>query len=265
MTNTDPKENTSSLMEHLEELRDRLKKCAISVIVAFIIAYFFSEELFYILVKPLKILIPDRKLIFTGLLDMFFTYLKISLAAGLVGSSPYIFYQFWKFVAPGLYKHEQRLMLPFVFTSTLLFISGALFGYFIIFPFGFAFFIGFENEIVQALPSVKEYFSLSLLLLIVFGVVFELPVILFFLAKLGMITPQFLKKNRKYAILLAFIVAALLTPPDLFTQFAMAIPLIILYEISIFAIKFARPVKKDDENKEEENTETKDTEKKKDK
>ena len=308
---TDPKENTLSLMEHLEELRDRLKKSVISVIVAFIIAYFFAEELFNILAKPLKakmmpkaqmlgermaeikelkdqilesqtvdvkvqemlekvqemlgkiLEVLEPKMIFTALPDMFFTYLKISFAAGLVGASPYIFYQFWKFVAPGLYKHEQRLMLPFVITATLLFVGGALFGYFIVFPFGFEFFLGFSSNTAQALPSVREYFTLCLLLLIAFGIIFELPVVLFFLAKLGFITPAFLKKNRKYAILLAFIVATLLTPPDLFTQFAMAIPLIILYEISIFAIVFAKPPKKEEKEQDddEETAEIKGSEK----
>ena len=254
---TDPKENTLSLMEHLEELRERLRKSAISVLVVFIIAYFFSEELFFILVKPLKAQMPEEgKLIFTNLPEMFFTYLKISFVAGLVGASPYIFYQFWKFIAPGLYKHEQRLMLPFVFISTFLFVGGALFGYFVVFPFGFNFFLGFSNDVVQALPSVREYFSLSLMLLMAFGAIFELPVILFFLAKMGLVTPKFLREKRKYAMVLAFITGAVLTPPDVFTQCLMAIPLIVLYEVGILAAKFAKPAKKNDE--EEESTETED-------
>ena len=257
---TDPKENTLSLMEHLEELRDRLKRSVISIIAVFIIAFCFAERLFNILAKPLKDQMPEGgKLIFTGLPEMFFTYLKISFVAGLVGASPYIFYQFWKFVAPGLYKHEQRLMLPFVFTSTFLFVGGALFGYFIVFPFGFNFFLGFSSDTVQALPSVREYFSLSLMLLIAFGAIFELPIILFFLAKLGLVTPKFLREKRKYAIALAFVIGAILTPPDVFTQFLMAIPMIILYEISIFAAKFARPAKKK-EGEEGEEEETSDME-----
>ena len=245
---TDAKEHSLPLMGHLEELRDRLKKSAISIIIGFLIAYYFSEELFYILAMPLKAKMPEEgRLIFTNLPEMFFTYLKISFVAGLMIASPYIFLQLWKFIAPGLYKHEQQLMLPFVFVSTFLFIAGALFGYFVVFPFGFEFFLNFSNNLVQALPSVREYFSLALMLLVVFGAIFELPVILFFLAKLGIITPKFLKEKRKYAIVLAFIIGAILTPPDVFTQILMAIPLIILYEISIFATRFARPIKKEKE------------------
>ncbi len=244
MENPDDKQ---PFLTHLEELRRRLIYCAIAVGVGFAIAYIFSEQLFQILVTPLKEVMPEgEQLIFTNLPEMFLTYLKVAFIAGLLGAAPVIFYQLWMFVAPGLYQHEKRLMIPFVLFSTLLFVGGALFGYFVVFPFGFKFFMGFSNEFVRALPSVKQYFSFSIKLLFAFGIIFELPVVAFFLAKMGLVTPQFLRKQRKYAILLTFVIAAILTPPDVITQLMMAGPLIVLYEISIFVSKMAR-VKKVEE------------------
>ncbi len=244
MENPDDKQ---PFLTHLEELRRRLIYCAIAVGVGFAIAYIFSEQLFQILVTPLKEVMPEgEQLIFTNLPEMFLTYLKVAFIAGLLGAAPVIFYQLWMFVAPGLYQHEKRLMIPFVLFSTLLFVGGALFGYFVVFPFGFKFFMGFSNEFVRALPSVKQYFSFSIKLLFAFGIIFELPVVAFFLAKMGLVTPQFLRKQRKYAILLTFVIAAILTPPDVITQLMMAGPLIVLYEISIFVSRMAR-VKKVEE------------------
>jgi len=235
---------------HLEELRRRLIGCAIAVGIGFVICYFFSERLFQVLVEPLKAAMSeDDHLIFTGLPEMFITYLKVALVGGILLAAPFLFYEMWMFVAPGLYRHEKKLAVPFVVFSTILFIGGALFGYFVVFPFGFKFFIGFSNEYVKALPSVQQYFGFALKLLFAFGMVFELPVIIFFLTKLGLVTPEFLKKNRKYAILLTFIAAAILTPPDVITQLMMAGPLIALYEIGILVARFARKtqVEEDDE------------------
>ncbi|OPX39554.1 MAG: twin arginine-targeting protein translocase TatC [Desulfobacteraceae bacterium 4484_190.1] len=229
------------LMNHLEELRKRLVSCAIAIGIGFVVTYFFSDRLFQLLVEPLKAVMPEGDhLIFTNLPEMFFTYLKVSFIAGIMVSSPVIFYQIWLFIAPGLYPREQKLLIPFVISSTFLFIGGALFGYFIVFPFGFKFFIGFSNEYVKALPSVKEYFSFSLKLLFAFGVVFELPVIIFFLTKIGLVTTAMLRQKRKYAILSAFVLSAILTPPDVITQCMMAGPLIILYEVGIITSLFAR-------------------------
>jgi len=229
------------LMNHLEELRKRLVSCTIAIGIGFVVTYFFSDRLFQLLVEPLKAVMPEGDhLIFTNLPEMFFTYLKVSFIAGIMVSSPVIFYQIWLFIAPGLYPREQKLLIPFVISSTFLFIGGALFGYFIVFPFGFKFFIGFSNEYVKALPSVKEYFSFSLKLLFAFGVVFELPVIIFFLTKIGLVTTAMLRQKRKYAILSAFVLSAILTPPDVITQCMMAGPLIILYEVGIITSLFAR-------------------------
>jgi sec-independent protein translocase protein TatC len=137
------------------------------------------------------------------------------------------------FVAPGLYDKEKRLMLPIVFLSTIFFVGGAFFGYFIVFPYGFKFFLGFASDTIKPLPSMREYLSFASKLLLAFGLVFELPLIITFLAKLGMVSVGFLKKNRKYALLLFFVGAAILTPPDVVTQIMMALPLMVLYEISI--------------------------------
>jgi sec-independent protein translocase protein TatC len=160
-----------------------------------------------------------------------------------MAAAPLIFYELWMFIAPGLYRKEKKMAIPFVISSTILFVGGALFGYFVVFPFGFKFFIGFSNEYVKALPSVKQYFSFSMKLLFAFGVVFELPVIIFFLSKMGIVTPQFLRQKRKYAILLTFVLAAILTPPDVITQCMMAGPLIVLYEIGILVSRVAQKKK----------------------
>ena len=228
-------------MAHLEELRRRLVACAIAVGVGFVVSYAFSERLFQALIMPLKAVMPEgERLIFTNLPEMFFTYIKVAFLSGILVVAPFIFYQLWMFVAPGLYQREKRYVIPFVVSSTVLFVGGSLFGYFVVFPFGFKFFIGFSNEYVKALPSVKEYFSFAIKLLFAFGIVFELPVVIFFLTKMGIVTPEALRRKRKYAILLAFIVGAILTPPDVITQCMMAVPLIVLYEIGIWVSVMAR-------------------------
>ncbi len=162
---------------------------------------------------------------------------------------PIIFYQFWVFVAPGLYHKEKRLMVPIVFLSTLFFVGGSFFGYFIVFPYGFKFFLGFASETIRPLPSMREYLSFASKLLLAFGVVFELPLVITFLAKLGMVSVSFLKKNRKYALLLFFVGAAILTPPDVVTQIMMAVPLMVLYEISIIGARiFGKKTPEKDDN-----------------
>ncbi len=223
---------------HLEELRRRLIICFISVGIGFAGGYLFKKRLFEILMNPLvKVMKPGQNLVFTGLPEAFFTYLKVSLLTGILIASPVIIYQFWLFVAPGLYDREKRLLIPIVLLSTVFFVGGALFGYFIVFPYGFEFFLGFATEIIQPLPSMKEYMSFSSKLLIAFGLVFELPLVITFLAKLGIVSVDFLKKNRKYALLCFFVGSAILTPPDVVTQVMMALPLMVLYEISILGAR----------------------------
>ena len=223
---------------HLEELRKRLIVCFVAVGVGFVAAYGFKEKLFQILTRPLISVMNTRdNLIFTGLPEAFFTYLKVAFLAGLMLAAPVIIYQFWMFVAPGLYDKEKRHLIPIVFLSSVFFLGGALFGYFIVFPFGFKFFLGFATDTIRPLPSMKEYLAFSAKLLLAFGLVFELPLVITFLAKLGIVSVDFLKKNRKYALLLFFVFAAILTPPDVVTQIMMALPLMILYEISIIGAK----------------------------
>jgi sec-independent protein translocase protein TatC len=168
---------------------------------------------------------------------MFIAYIKVALIGGIILAVPVIFYELWMFVAPALYQKEKRYLVPFVLFSTILFVMGALFGYFIVFPYGFKFFLGFATENIQALPSVKQYFSFAIRLLLAFGLVFEMPVAVLFLTKIGLVTPEAMKKYRKFAILGSFIIAAILTPPDVATQLMMAGPIIILYELSIYISK----------------------------
>ncbi|NTV15136.1 MAG: twin-arginine translocase subunit TatC [Desulfobulbaceae bacterium] len=167
-----------------------------------------------------------------------FFYLKLAVVCGALLGSPVILLQVWRFVAPGLYRHEKKALVVFTVISTFCFLGGGLFGYLVVFPSAFRFLAGYSNDYLYALPTVSEYFSLSLRLLLAFGVIFELPVLMVFLAKLGIVNVHFLSKHRRYAILIAFIVAAILTPtPDVVNQLMMATPLIVLYEVGIIAVR----------------------------
>jgi len=170
--------------------------------------------------------------------EAFFSHIKISIVAGLFLVSPYVFAQIWGFIAPGLYSHERKWMIPMAMISAIFFTSGALFGYFVVFPFGFEFFASFSTGGIQFTPKLNEYLSFCLKLLFAFGFVFELPLFIFFLARMGMVSSTGLRKKRKYAILIGFVLAAVLTPPDPFTQCLMAGPLIILYELGIWVAYF---------------------------
>jgi sec-independent protein translocase protein TatC len=230
---------------HLTELRKRLIISFVAVGVGFAVAYAFSSEIFEWLVKPLiRVLPPGDKLVFTALPEAFFIYLKVSLIAGIVLASPMIFYQLWMFVAPGLYQKEKRLVLPFVVISSLLFAGGALFGYYVVFPTAFRFLVGFSTENIRALPALQQYLTLCLKLLLGFGLIFEFPVLAYFLGRVGIINSRLMAKNRRIAILLIFVVAAILTPPDVVSQILLAVPLYLLYEISILVVKFSGRKKK---------------------
>ena len=233
-------EEKSPFTEHLGELRDRLVRSFIAVGVGFVTAYFFKEKLFELLTAPLVQAMAESgnaKLIFTGLPEAFFTYLKVSLLAGIVVATPVLFYEFWMFVSPGLYRDEKKYLMPIVFLSIFFFVVGASFGYFIVFPYGFRFFLSFATDTIYAMPSMKEYLSFASKMLLAFGFVFELPLVLTFMARMGMVSVDFLKKNRKYALLIFFVGAALITPPDVVTQIMMALPLMVLYEISIIGAR----------------------------
>jgi sec-independent protein translocase protein TatC len=238
-------------LSHLEELRNRLIKSFIAIGIAAVAAYAFSEQIFNFLTSPLMAALPEgEKMIVTSPTETIFTYIKIALITGLLVSSPYVFLQIWKFIAPGLYQNEKKYVVPFVLISTLLFVGGTAFGYIMVLPLGFKVLISMTPDNVDAAIKVKEYFSLATKMLLGIGMGFEMPIIIFFLTKVGILNIAFLKKNRKYAILLAFIAAAIFTPPDPVTQCIMAGPMIILFEIGIFFARFAEKKKKEKEEAE---------------
>ncbi len=242
MPDIDNTNATMPFLKHLEELRQRIVKCFIAIGVGFGISYFFKERILEWLMIPLLRSLPEgqmQKLIYTAPHEAFFTYLKVSFLAGVGLAVPVILYQLWCFIAPGLYAEEKRYILPIVLFSTLFFVGGALFGYFFVFPTGFEFFTSFANEYIAPLITTKEYLSFIIRLLLGFGLVFELPIFAYFLAKMGLISSSFLKKQRRYAVVLVFIVAAALTPgPDVFSQIMMAAPMLVLYELSVWITHF---------------------------
>ncbi|VVS93110.1 twin-arginine translocase subunit TatC [Desulfoluna spongiiphila] len=248
--------------DHLEELRTRLIRCFIAIAIGAAAAYAFKEVIFNLLTRPLIEVLPEGDaIIFTGLPEAFFTYLKVSLLAGLLLASPVIIFEIWMFIAPGLYKREKWVMGPAVLLSVLFFTGGALFGYYFVFPFGFKFFLGFASESLRALPTMKEYLSFASKLLMAFGLAFELPIFITILAVLGLVTPAFLRKNRKYAVVFFFIFGAILTPPDVVTQILLATPMILLYELSIFgAMAFGRRPLGATDDEDEEKDENQDAE-----
>lgn len=236
-----PSEEPMSLLEHLNELRHRLTRVVILVVLGFFACYSVSEPLYAWLSEPLKATLPaGSKLIFTAPQGAFFVYLKTSLVASIFLTCPFTFYQIWSFIAPGLYKEEKQAVMPLAFFSAFFFVSGASFCYYLVFPVAFQFFMGFATDVIVPMISVEEYLSFALKLLIAFGLVFEMPLFAYFLARMGLLTPEMMRRQRKYAVLVIFIVAAVLTPPDVFSQTLMACPMLVLYEVSIFVAQAAR-------------------------
>ena len=253
--NTDKK---IPLTAHLEELKKRLIRILIVVGVGLCVCYFFRDWSFKIITKPLIDVLPEAgSIIFTGLTEAFFVHLKIAFYASLLLTSPYTFYQIWKFISPGLYAKEKRHIIPFVISATLLFVGGVVFGYFVVLPPAFGFFVSFATDTLQPMLSFREYLTLALRFLLAFGISFELPVFIYFLARIGVVNAPMLRRNRRYAILIIFIAAALLTPsPDALSQILMAGPLIVLYEISIVLAKIAGRKRAKPADTEEEETPT---------
>jgi sec-independent protein translocase protein TatC len=233
-------EREMTLFEHLNDLRKCLVRSVISVGVGFCICYAWSKPIFRFLMEPvIAVLPPKSTFIYTSLPEGFFTYMKVALVAGVFLAAPYIFYQIWKFVAPGLYEEERKWLIPIGGASGLFFTSGAAFGYYIVFPWAFEFFMTYADEFITPMPSLNDYLSLSLTLLFAFGIIFELPLFIFFLARLGIVNSTQLRKVRRWAILASFIVAAIVTPtPDAIGQCLMAGPLIVLYEVGIWVAYF---------------------------
>jgi len=240
-------EKKSSFVEHLTELRSRLIRSVIYLFIFFIICYFFAQEIYSFLITPYAEAVKDdsvnRRMIFTALHETFITYLKVAFFAAMFVSSPIILTQIWKFVAPGLYKNEKKALLPYLIATPTLFLFGGMLVYYLIMPLAIKFFLTFETSAqisilpIQLEAKVNEYLSLIMRLIFAFGISFQLPVLLSLLARVGFIDSDYLKKRRKYVIVIIFAVAAILTPPDPITQIGLGIPLLILYELSILSVK----------------------------
>jgi sec-independent protein translocase protein TatC len=249
MQTDESEEDKMPFTSHLEELKSRLMRILVVVGIGFGVCYLFKDWSFKVITKPLVDAMPAQSsLIFTGLPEAFFIHMKIAFFVSLFLTAPFTLFQLWRFISPGLYKNERRMVVPFVFFSTVLFVGGVLFGYFIALPPAFSFFVSFSTDFLKPMISFREYLNLTLKFLLAFGICFEMPVFIFFLAKMGIVNSKMLSKQRRYAILLIFIVAAILTPsPDALSQILMAIPLMALYEVSIFVAKFAKRLKPEPE------------------
>jgi len=242
----DEQNKESSFVGHLTELRSRLVKSIIYLFIFFIVCYYFSDNIYSFLVAPYADAVKDddisRRMIFTALHETFITYLKVAFFAAMFIASPIFLTQIWKFVAPGLYKNERKALLPYLIATPTLFLLGGMLVYYLIMPLAIKFFLSFETPAqINSLPiqleaKVNEYLSLIMRLIFAFGISFQLPVLLSLLARVGFIDSKYLRKRRKYVIVIIFAVAAVLTPPDPITQIGLGIPLLILYELSILSV-----------------------------
>ena len=240
--------NSNSFTSHFVELRSRLLKAIIFIFFIFIISYIFAEQIYNFLVEPYANAVKDddnsRRLIFTDLHETFIAYLKVAFFAAIFFGSPVLLIQIYKFIAPGLYKNEKKALLPYLIFTTILFLFGGLLVYYLIMPLAIKFFLSFESIgtntslPIQLEAKVNEYLSLIMRLIFAFGISFQLPILLNLLAKIGVVNSTYLKKTRRYVIVIIFTAAAILTPPDPITQIGLAIPLLLLYELSILTVKF---------------------------
>ena len=236
----------TGFISHLTELRQRLINSLIFLVILFVCCYIFSDHIYGFLVEPYANAVKDdgteRRLIFTALQETFLTYLKVSFFAAFFATSPFILIQIWKFIAPGLYKHEKKAIMPYLILTPILFLLGGMLVYYLIMPLAIKFFLSFEsvglntNLPIQLEAKVNEYLSLVMKLIFAFGLSFQLPIVLSLLARIGLIDAKFLKERRKYVVVIIFAAAAILTPPDPITQIGLAIPLLLLYELSILSV-----------------------------
>ena len=253
MTNQEFK--VMSLIDHLTELRKRLLWSFIYIIIIFLFCFYFASDLFFFLAKPLINLLQvdnGQGFIYTALQEAFFTELKIAFFFALFFAFPLIAIQIWKFIAPGLYKNEKNAFLPFLVATPILFFAGGAMVYYLIAPLAWNFFLSYQNMGNSGVPirleaKMGEYLSLMMRFIFAFGLAFQLPVVLGLMAKVGIVTHTSLKKFRKYAIVIAFLSAAFLTPPDPFSQISLALPIILLYEVSIYIAKIIQKNKQDDQ------------------
>ncbi len=239
--------NKNSFTSHFVELRSRLIKSLIFIVVIFVVSYTFAEQIYNFLVEPYSNAVKNdqipRRLIFTALHETFITYLKVALFAAFFLGSPILLIQIYKFIAPGLYKNEKKAILPYLVSTPILFLLGGLLVYYLVMPLAIKFFLSFETAgngtslPIQLEAKVNEYLSLIMRLIFAFGISFQLPILLNLLARVGIVNSTYLKKTRRYVIVIIFTVAAILTPPDPITQIGLAIPLLLLYELSIITVR----------------------------
>ena len=239
------------LKPHLIELRKRLFISVMTVIVMFVVCFSFWNQILDFIIAPLQNTLPDnQKMVFLEVQEPFFVAMKVAFFTGFLLSLPIIFWQFWLFVAQGLYENEKKYVIPFVISATFMFLVGAAFCYYVVVPIGFAFLINFGQQLFSAMLNIGGYVGFFTKLVIAFGIAFELPVITFFLAKLGLVDDKMLKNSFRYAIVVIFIFAAIMTPPDILSQFLMAVPLIGLYGLSIFIAARVNPAKNEEPGQE---------------
>ncbi len=224
-----------SFLEHLDELRKRLIVSALSLVGGFLVALLFIDRVFGFIMRPLQQVLPHGgRLVYTEPAEAFLLYMKVAALVGLFLATPIVLWQIWLFVAPGLYAHEKRFALPFVLFSTFFFVCGALFSHYVVFPWAWRFFAQFTTDYMEFMPRIAPTFSLYVRMMLAMGLVFQMPTLVFFLTRVGLVTPRLLIRHTKYAILVIFIVAAVLTPgPDVVSQALMAAPMIALYGLSI--------------------------------